>query len=91
MQPEAKITKKIREYLLLQGAFVFKIHGSPQMMSGLPDLVVCWRGKFYGIEVKQPGGIVTERQRFIHRMIDRAGGAVIVATSLDDVRDTFIV
>ncbi|UOW93113.1 VRR-Nuc domain protein [Mycobacterium phage NoShow] len=85
MQPEAKIGKKIREYLESEGAFVFKVHGGPQMMAGLPDLIVCFDGNFWGVEVKQPGQKPTARQVFVHSLIKRAGGAVIVATCVEDV------
>jgi Holliday junction resolvase len=85
MQPEAKITKKIREFLEEKGAFVFKIHGGPTMLAGLPDLIACYRGMFVGIEVKQPGKKPSLRQVFVHRQIVKAGGTVIVATCVEDV------
>ena len=85
MQPEARIGKKIREHLESAGAFVFKVHGGPQMMAGLPDLICCYEGKFYGIEVKQPGHGPTARQIFVHSLIQRAGGTVIVAHCVEDV------
>lgn len=86
MQPEAKIGRKIRAYLEDQGAFIFKIHGGPQMMAGLPDLIACLPGgRFAGIEVKQPGQKPSARQEFVHRMIRRSGGEVVVATCVEDV------
>ena len=84
-QPEARITKKIREYLESAGAFVFKIHGSAAMMAGLPDLIACYKGCFLGVEVKQPGNKPTKRQIYVHSLIAAAGGVVITATSVDDV------
>lgn len=84
-QPEARIGRKIRAYLEDQGAFVFKIHGGPQMMAGLPDLIVCHEGKFWGVEVKQPGQKPAPRQVFVHSLIRQAGGGVIVATCVEDV------
>lgn len=87
MQPEAKIGRKIREYLdtLPGGSFHWKNHGGPQMMAGLPDIICCYRGYFFGIEVKQPGQRPTPRQEFVHSQIKRAGGVAIVATCVDDV------
>lgn len=86
MQPEARIGQKIRKYLEDDlGAFVFKVHGGPQMMAGLPDLICCYRGHFWGIEVKQPGQKPSERQVFVHSLIKRSGGNVIVATCVEDV------
>lgn len=87
MQPEAKIGKKIREFLESEGAFVFKVHGGPQMLAGLPDLIVCWEGRFFGVEVKQPGHGPTERQKFVHSLIRRSGGEVVVATCVEDVHN----
>jgi hypothetical protein len=87
MQPEAKIGKQIRQYIEECGGFVFKVHGGPQMMAGLPDLIVCIQGLFIGIEVKQPGQNPTARQVFVHNMIQRSGGVVIVAHSVKEAAD----
>lgn len=84
MQPEAKIGRKIRQYIEESGGFVFKVHGGPQMMAGLPDLIACIQGLFVGIEVKQPGQNPTARQVFVHRMIQRSGGHVVVAHSVEE-------
>lgn len=86
MQPEAKVGHKIREYLTSRGAFVFKVHGSGMMMAGLPDLIACIEGRFVGIEVKMPGNKPSARQLYVHRMIRNAGGEVIVAYGVDDVK-----
>lgn len=85
MQPEARITKAIRLHLESIGAFVFKVHGGPQMMAGLPDLIACYKGYFIGIEVKQPGNGPSERQKFVMQQIKRAKGICIVATQVADV------
>lgn len=55
------------------------------MMAGLPDLICCYKGRFFGIEVKQPGQRPTPRQVFVHSLIKRAGGEVVVATCVEDV------
>lgn len=87
MQPEAKIGKKIREYIEERGGFVFKVHGGPQMMAGLPDLIACIQGLFIGIEVKQPGQNPTARQQFVHKLIQRSGGVAIVAHSVEEAAE----
>lgn len=87
MQPEARIGKKIREYIESIGGFVFKVHGGPQMMSGLPDLIACVQGLFIGIEVKQPGQNPTARQVFVHSLIRRSCGFVIVAHSVEEAAE----
>jgi len=45
-----KIKKAILEHY--PDAWVFKVVGSPQQESGVPDLLVCVRGRLVGIEVK---------------------------------------
>lgn len=87
MQPEARIGKKIREHIEARGGFVFKVHGGPQMMNGLPDLICCIQGLFIGIEVKQPGHNPTERQKFVHSLIRRSGGVAIVAHSVEEAAE----
>lgn len=37
------------------GGEVIKIHGSPMMPKGTPDLLACLRGRFVACELKQPG------------------------------------
>lgn len=89
MQPESRIGNAIRKYCEAQGAFVFKVHGNEMMMAGLPDLIVCHEGRFLGIEVKTPEGTVSIRQKYVHSLIERAGGSVLVARSVDDVKGWF--
>lgn len=86
-QPETRIQRGIQAWLKAEGVFVFKVHGSEFMPAGLPDLVCCVKGRFVGIEVKTPDGEVSAIQSFRHRAIREAGGTVIVATCVGDVRD----
>jgi hypothetical protein len=88
-QPEARLQRKIQKALRTefgQEILVFKIHGGPLMMAGLPDLIGCIRGLFFGIEVKMPESIdnVTVIQHRVHDRIRRAGGSVTVSSSVAD-------
>lgn len=84
-QPEARLGASIRKACAARGAFIFKIHGGPTMMAGLPDLIACYRGIFLGIEVKMPGNKPSAIQLRRHDEIVQANGAVIVAYSVQDV------
>lgn len=44
------------------------------------------KGKFLGIEVKKPGGVVSEEQAAIIRKINEAGGIGLIVFSLDEVK-----
>lgn len=60
---------------------------------GLPDIVGCYRARFFGIEVKRqengPYG-VTPLQRYKLDKIEEAGGYVCVASRKQDVQLMFL-
>lgn len=83
-QPESKLSRQIQAALRKRGAFCFKVHGSEYMMSGLPDIIVCYEGVFIGLETKTPEGKEpTRRQLYVHGNIRAAYGHVHVVRSVD--------
>lgn len=64
-----------------QGKVFFKRSSN----SGFPDLLVCFRGRFIGIEVKRGKGKQQENQIEHEEKIKRAEGVYFVARSVDDV------
>lgn len=89
MQPEARLVKRIQTYLAEQGARPFKIHGDDSYQeAGIPDLLVCLRGRFVGLEVKLPGkeNTVSPLQEKVLREIKAAGGVAEIVTSVEQVR-----
>lgn len=82
--PEGIIQKAIQKEITRRGWFVFKVHGSPTMMKGLPDLIVCAEGLYIGIEVKTPQTLhtVSEAQKLRGEQITAAGGMWGVAASV---------
>lgn len=82
-QRESKLSRKIMKELEHQGYFCFKVHGGPTMMAGLPDIIACVDGKFYGFETKLPEGKdPSPIQEFIHKKICKSGGKVFVSRSV---------
>lgn len=78
-QPEARLQRKIQDELRKRGAFVHKNHGSEMMMSGLPDLIGCYRGYYFAFEVKMPGNKPSAIQRRrLQQIIDAGGVACVV-------------
>jgi Holliday junction resolvase len=57
--------------------------------AGVPDIIACLNGRFVGIEVKRPGGIVSPLQQYNIDEIHRSGGVAFVAYSVEDVREQF--
>ena len=56
---------------------------------GCPDILLCWKGLFIGIEVKEGTDVVSPIQNAQLLLIRRAQGRSYVARSLDDVRKIF--
>lgn len=84
-QPESRVVRKIREYIHARGGFTFKVHGSPFMMAGLPDVVCCYKGKFIGLEVKMPGNLATPQQKNVGEKIKNAKGHWLVVYGVESV------
>ena len=50
---EKAIENEIKEYITSLGGLCYKIHGGDLYQeTGIPDLLCCWGGLFFGIEVK---------------------------------------
>ena len=86
---EAKLTRNAVEALRDEGAFAVKIHGGPNQPAGLPDIVGCHKGSFFGIEMKMPGKErnLTARQAKKLDDIQAAGGYAEVCCSVSECMD----
>lgn len=86
---EKDIVSAIKRYLLTLGSDIFfwKEHGGPYGTSGVPDIICCYKGRFLGLECKQPGGKLTELQRRAIDKINRAGGIAGRVENVADVRE----
>ena len=73
-QPETAIARKLVRLIEGDGGWAFKVHGSPFQLAGIPDVVGCYRGLFFGIEVKVPGKKPSKIQNYRLRCIREAGG-----------------
>jgi Holliday junction resolvase len=82
---EALLTKGIRRLLSAAGIFHWKEHGGLGSAPGVPDLVGCYKGCMFAIEVKAPRGRVSPQQQAFIDNINAAGGIAFVAWSIDDV------
>lgn len=55
------------------------------MVAGVPDLLIVYDGRALFIEVKRPGGRLSEAQGRVHALLWKAGAAVAVCSSVEDV------
>ena len=82
---ESVITGKILKYLNgLLGCYARKVPGG-FFSSGWPDIVGCYAGRAFLIEVKRPGGKTTALQETELRKWGAAKARTLVAYSVDDV------
>src|SRR3990167_5992391 len=93
---EKDIQASILEYLHAKRIFFWKEHSGglpmengkyfiPIGLKGKADILGIYHGRFLAIEVKRPGGILSEDQSYFIRRILEEGGIAFVATSIDDV------
>ena len=84
---EADIVKAIMKYLrTVPGCFCWKEHGGMYGTAGIPDIIACINGRFFGFEVKTAVGKPTKLQEATIRKILAAGGIALVVRSVDEVR-----
>jgi len=57
--------------------------GAPDLILALPNKEVIW------IEVKSPIGRLSDNQKHVHAMLETIGHKIILARSIDDIREAF--
>lgn len=92
---EKDIQKQILEYLPYIGIFAWRTnsgvifyggHAHRMAPPGTADIIgIMPDGRFLGIEVKRPKGVVSAVQKEFLEKITSRGGVAFVAYSLDDV------
>ena len=87
--PEAKVKQRVVAQLKQLGAYYFYPVGSAYGSSGIPDIVACYRGRFFGIECKAGKNKPTDLQLKNLKEIADAGGVALVIdeSNADRVRD----
>jgi hypothetical protein len=94
---EAEIKREICEWLETKqwecmfwvqsaGKIPGRINRSRYQRNGIPDILGIWKMRPLAIEVKKPGGKISEEQRKFMLEFMEYGGIGIVAWSLDDVK-----
>ena len=78
MTPEATVKKQVMKELEKMGAYFFYPVTGGYGKSGVPDIVGCYMGKFFGIEVKSGNNKPTMLQVKNLREIREAGGIALV-------------
>lgn len=87
---ESAFQKKVLKYLREEvGGYWVKIHVSSYQLEGEPDIMGCYKGKFYAFELKQGNNTTTPLQDYKLEQIRKNGGTAMVIRSLDQLRKLF--
>ena len=88
---EGQLTSQIKNYLASKGAYCEKIFGGGYQASGIPDLIVCYKGLFVAIEVKSPThkGRASDIQKLKIKRIRGCGGIAFITDNIEDVERIF--
>lgn len=79
MAAEKNFEEKVKKYLKENRCWFLKYWGGGGFTkSGIPDLLVCCKGWFMGVEIKAPNGKPSDLQIYNLRKIDSAGGRAIL-------------
>lgn len=98
---EKDIQMTICKYLEIKGIFFWRQNNTPiysegrframpkYSKKGIPDIIAILPpfGRFIGIEVKRPNGVISSHQEAFRRQLEAVGGEYIIATNLKDVID----
>lgn len=85
---ETKRQQSIRRLLKKEvGGYWRKIWGGPFQQGGIPDIIGCVEGLFFGFEVKEPDGTVSRLQEDeIEEILDAGGVSAVIVEPEDAVR-----
>lgn len=83
---EAQLTKHVKKWLGQQDDLFFW-KASERFIAGIPDFVVCVRGIFVGLELKDDTGKLSANQKLIANKIVKAGGIWAECRTVQDAID----
>ena len=89
MTPEAKVKKVVVNQLRNLGAYYFYPVTGGYGRSGVPDIVGCYQGKFFGIECKAGKNTPTRLQQINLDDIEKQNGIALIVNekNMHSVRD----
>jgi Holliday junction resolvase len=84
MPKEAELQKQIIDLLRLYSVFSYRQNtgrrgGVSYGKKGAPDIVAVIGGRYVGIEVKAPDGVVSPDQYLFAEQLEKAGGLYMIA------------
>ena len=75
---ESVLVTKMIDLIRERGGYAENIWGGGYQSAGIPDILVCYRGVFLGVEVKVGKNKPSALQKAKVNMINQAGGLAVV-------------
>lgn len=82
---ENDIKRQVKNYLNIKGWFNFHILQGIGAFKGIPDRIAIKNGRVILLEIKKPGGKLSEHQQRFKESMERAGGEYYVVRSLEEI------
>lgn len=86
--PAAKAFDALATGQVVDGWYYMPVQGM-YSVKGIPDFIVCFKGRFYGLEAKASDGETTPNQETQLRVIGMAGGVTAVVTDASQLPAIF--
>ena len=83
MASEKNFENQVKKWLKEHGAWYVKTWSNGIQRSGIPDLLICWKGRFIGLELKAENGRASELQKHEVEQIRKAGGIALIVRPSD--------
>lgn len=83
---EKTLQTSVMKYLKERGYYAINVPGNA-FTSGVPDILVCIRGRYVALELKAADGTLRPLQKVRINSIRRAGGIAEAVRSLDRVKE----
>lgn len=81
--PEQALKKELKRLFTSRGAYVVPVAQGAYSKKGDPDMVLCYKGMFVGIEAKTYEGAQDTWQAVRMDQIHKAGGIYAIVRSVD--------
>lgn len=90
-KPETIFKEKVLNYFkTIPNLWVLKVYGNAIQSGGIPDLLICYKGRFIALELKDPNEKntygATGRQLIHIKKIKQCGGLAYVVDSMEEIK-----
>ena len=82
MTPEGRVKEGVKKLLKVNGAWYYMPLQNGMGVTGIPDFIVCLKGRFLGVECKAPGKektVTHNQQRQLDNIRAAQGCSVVVS------------